>query len=360
MFVVARRNLTPAHRMALLPSVAEAPDCRPDPYCEDASTEDGAEEDASTEEEPCTPVSAFEAAFELVGSQPIARGCFASVWRCRRRDQSDGAEFAVKCIETTLLLERDRRHLFGYRGAEGELALHTDCARHPHVVELREVFDGGSSQSPTFPAKVSLVMELCGGGSLAGLLDALAINKDGEQSGLSVQGSAQALKHLLSAIQHLHEKRVVHRDVKCDNVVIAEPVVIVPAERATFKLCDFGLAVRLQEEGSSLFGRVGTPHCVAPEVLNREAYGRPCDLWAAGCVLRACGTFVGAETLLRGLLEPRQYVRLTAATALAHPWLRHGGATDEAVDGGDTGDGGSEVRRDWIGAFCCRRRSNVV
>lgn len=208
-----------------------------------------------------------------------------------------------------------------------------------------------------------MVMELCRGGSLAGFL--VDVTHEGEQSRLSAHGSSRALRHLLLALQFLHGRRVVHRDVKCDNLVLLEPVCIVPLQEATFKLCDFGLATRLPDESSSLHGRVGTPQFVAPEVLNREAYGRPCDLWASGCVLRACGTFAGAETLLRGLLEPRQHARLTASAALKHDWLEQGGEAAGAARGAADATGNAlqssrVVWHDWFSPFCCRRRSNAI
>ncbi|KAG7231406.1 hypothetical protein INR49_011971, partial [Caranx melampygus] len=69
----------------------------------------------------------------------------------------------------------------------------------------------------------------------------------------------------------------------------------------------FGVAIQLGESGLVAGGRVGTPHFMAPEVVKREPYGKPVDVWGCGVIL-----FI----LLSGS------ERITVYEALNHPWLK--------------------------------------
>ena len=89
--------------------------------------------------------------------------------------------------------------------------------------------------------------------------------------------------HLLSALHFLHSQPVVHRDVKCENVLLAKENV--PPELNVFKLCDFGFAARPRAPSYRLTTRMGSPDTVAPEVVRGEAYWTPVDCWAAGVLL---------------------------------------------------------------------------
>lgn len=220
--------------------------------------------------EPTASTLAFEGAYTIVGDKPIGEGSFGLVWSCRQRHPSAGSNAevrAVKRIRKALLKPRDIDNLFGRGDFEGEIAMHLRL-KHPHVVAMHEVFNA--------PSIVSLVMECCQGGDLFDLISASRI-------GLPEAGAARALRHLLSALAFLHSLLIVHRDVKCENVLCAERGL--PIERSTFKLCDFGFAASLKSADGTLQTRLGSPDAVAPEVVTGKRYSTPVDCWAAGVLL---------------------------------------------------------------------------
>lgn len=123
---------------------------------------------------------------------------------------------------------------------------------------------------------------------------------------------------------------------------------------APIKIADFGVAVEIGEEGYVTSGRIGTPHFMSPEVINREQYGKPVDIWGCGVVLfillSGSYPFQGtgekvyesikkgipmmrpkiwdsisdeAKDLVKKMLAQDQNDRLTAREALQHPWLNN-------------------------------------
>ena len=152
---------------------------------------------------------------------------------------------------------------------------------------------------------------------------------------------------LLSAVACLHDNHIIHRDIKSDNVMMTHPEdgdedKIVPV------LIDFSLAKfvggtnAVLPPGATHTGSVGTPTYTAPEVVAREKYGLPSDLWSVGVVLleslvgelsvdrdKAAARLIEEKkealpdspfaTLICGLLKTDVEKRLTAREALALP-----------------------------------------
>lgn len=77
-----------------------------------------------------------------------------------------------------------------------------------------------------------------------------------------------------SALNYLHERNVVHRDVKPENLLLVD--------KFSVKLCDFGLACHIL---GPLYRICGTPTYCAPEVLRETGYSTRCDIWSLGVVL---------------------------------------------------------------------------
>ena len=73
---------------------------------------------------------------------------------------------------------------------------------------------------------------------------------------------------------------MVHRDLKPENLLLASK-----AKGAAVKLADFGLAIEVQGDQQAWFGFAGTPGYLSPEVLKKEPYGKPVDIWACGVIL---------------------------------------------------------------------------
>ena len=82
---------------------------------------------------------------------------------------------------------------------------------------------------------------------------------------------------MLQALAFLHDLGVVHRDIKPENLLVTKD------DRV--KLCDFGFARTLGQEGQPLTSYVATRWYRSPELLLTPSYGKKVDLWAVGCIM---------------------------------------------------------------------------
>lgn len=82
---------------------------------------------------------------------------------------------------------------------------------------------------------------------------------------------------LVSALYYLHSNRVLHRDLKPQNVLLNEEL--------HAKLCDFGLARSMTMQTQVLTSIKGTPLYMAPEILSESPYDHQADLWSLGCII---------------------------------------------------------------------------
>jgi len=81
-------------------------------------------------------------------------------------------------------------------------------------------------------------------------------------------------RETLAGLEHLHQKDIIHRDIKSDNVMLATSGAI--------KLTDFGYGAQLSAERSKRKTVVGTPYWMAPEVIQGAQYDTKADIWSTG------------------------------------------------------------------------------
>lgn len=114
-------------------------------------------------------------------------------------------------------------------------------------------------------------MEYCKDNNLQQLV------KDSPQKCLPEEKAMQFFVQILQGLQSIHAISTVHRDIKCNNIVLHDDVA---------KIADFGLAKKLQlEEDLMTTSNCGTPPYEAPEILQGKSYGFKVDIWALGVVL---------------------------------------------------------------------------
>ncbi|XP_064093171.1 mitogen-activated protein kinase kinase kinase 4-like [Macrobrachium nipponense] len=139
--------------------------------------------------------------------------------------------------------------------------------RHPHLVQCYGV--------EIHNDEMLMFMEYCDEGTL----ESLAISTE---TGIPEELVRKYTRQLLEAVNALHERNIVHRDIKGANIFLT-------AEGNILKLGDFGCAVRLrghQTEVGELAGIVGTHAYMAPEIFqSSEGHGRAADVWSLGCVV---------------------------------------------------------------------------
>ena len=146
---------------------------------------------------------------------------------------------------------------------------------HPRIARLIDVVQN-------WKGYIMQVMPLYSGGSLARAID---------MTYLDYWQRLTILMDLLEALRYLHDRRIVHRDVKCDNIVLGEDQRGVLVDFSFARLCALCGAAKETGEidgdggsNGSMTRNVGTTGYIAPEVLRGNAYGETADAWSAGVV----------------------------------------------------------------------------
>uniref|UniRef100_A0A7N0SZG7 Protein kinase domain-containing protein n=1 Tax=Kalanchoe fedtschenkoi TaxID=63787 RepID=A0A7N0SZG7_KALFE len=171
-------------------------------------------------------------------------------------DKLTGEVLACKSIAKERLVTGDDLH-----SVKHEIEIMTKLSGHPNVVDIKAVYEEEDY--------VHLVMELCVGGELFHRL---------EENGRFSESEARVLfRHLMEVILFCHDKGIVHRDLKPENILLAS------TSSSSIKLADFGLATYIYP-GQKLYGTVGSPFYIAPEVLA-GGYNQAADVWSAGVIL---------------------------------------------------------------------------
>ncbi|XP_064603278.1 calcium/calmodulin-dependent protein kinase type II delta chain-like isoform X12 [Liolophura sinensis] len=268
-----------------------------------------------------TTTGKFSDIYEL--KEELGKGAFSIVRRCVQK--STGLEFAAKIINTKKLSTRDLQKL------EREARI-CRLLKHPNIVRLHD-----SIQDEGFHY---LVFDLVTGGELFEDIVAREFYSEADAS--------HCMQQILESVNYCHQHGIVHRDLKPENLLLASK-----AKGAAVKLADFGLAIEVQGDQQAWFGFAGTPGYLSPEVLRRDPYGKPVDIWACGVILYIllvgyppfwdedqhrlyaqikAGAYdypspewdtvtPDAKNLINSMLTVNPAKRITASEALRHPWI---------------------------------------
>lgn len=159
--------------------------------------------------------------------------------------------FAIKKLKTGTARE--------LRSLANEVQILQNCS-HSNIVKLFEF-----SISPSNTA--SIVLEQCNGGDLFSRLE--------QVSTFSESQAAHIVKQMLSVVCYLHNKGIVHRDLKLENWMLRSE------SGLELVLIDFGLSGECSYDEKRLSGEVGTSYYMAPEV-GEGYYGQSVDMWSVG------------------------------------------------------------------------------
>ena len=149
-------------------------------------------------------------------------------------------------------------------------------------------------------------------------------------------------RQIITGLTYCHTKRVLHRDVKLDNILLTS--------EGQVKICDFGVSKLVPDDNTKMTEQCGTPAYIAPEIFENNGYmGYLSDIWSAGVVLYAMlygavpfkanniselhkqvlksqpvykeDISKSAIDLMKGILEKDPAFRLNAAQILNHDWM---------------------------------------
>lgn len=246
------------------------------------------------------------------------------------KDRRTREKFAVKVIK------RNQSEVRNAILIQRELEI-LRLVNHKNIVRLYDLFDTAD--------KLYLVLEYMPGGHLFQVLANKGLSYNEERASF-------ILRDVIEGLAYLHERGIVHRDVKPENVLTTSAT-----WPFTTKLADFGLSNFLAPTAGVLESKVGTPYFVAREIVTTETYNALADMWSVGVLmyqmLSSRLPFEGNQTksVLYAILDGRYSFpspefdpisdeakdliqklicvdttkRLSAKEALRHPWIVNGG-----------------------------------
>uniref|UniRef100_A0A8K9UXH3 Myosin IIIB n=1 Tax=Oncorhynchus mykiss TaxID=8022 RepID=A0A8K9UXH3_ONCMY len=194
-------------------------------------------------------------------AETIGKGTYGKVYRVNNR--KDGSQAAVKVLDPINDVDEE---------IEAEYNILRTLSNHPNVVKFYGMFYKSDDLSG---GQLWLVLELCNGGSVTDLIKGLLMR--GQR--LLEPVIAYILYGALLGLQHLHNNRIIHRDVKGNNILLTT--------EGGVKLVDFGVSAQLTSARLRRNTSVGTPFWMAPEVIACEqqydsTYDARCDVWSLG------------------------------------------------------------------------------
>ncbi|XP_064079795.1 uncharacterized protein LOC135196910 [Macrobrachium nipponense] len=134
---------------------------------------------------------------------------------------------------------------------------------HPYIIQFRDSFE--------HDGRLLIVMDYCGGGDLHTLIS----NRKGVL--FPEDRVLDWFVQLCLAIKYIHDRRILHRDIKSQNVFLTDD--------GKVRLGDFGIAKIMNSTSDLARTCIGTPYYLSPEMCENKPYNNKSDIWALGCVL---------------------------------------------------------------------------
>jgi len=279
-----------------------------------------------------SPAGGFFGKYSL--AEEIGLGSTSKVFRVLRK--SDSKPFACKVIDKSQARGAEYQYLLQQFAEEVRIL---ELLKHKNVISLEDSFETAD--------RIYIVTELMEGGELFEYVI--------ERGALSEEEASGVVRNIVSAVAYMHSQGVIHRDLKPENLLLARRRDKVDDDSIPeVKIIDFGLARILpSDDGATSF--LGTKGYLAPEMLQRNAYGKSVDVWAVGVIafVLLCGclpfgddnSFIEntphaakgkftlrfpswannlsplAKDLLERLLDISPESRISASEACKHAWL---------------------------------------
>ncbi|XP_058648515.1 serine/threonine-protein kinase Nek4 isoform X4 [Onychostoma macrolepis] len=190
----------------------------------------------------------------------VGKGSYGEVNLVRHK--SDRKQYVIKKLNLRTSSRRERR------AAEQEAQLLSQL-KHPNIVTYRESWEGEDCQ-------LYIVMGFCEGGDLYHRLK----QQKGEL--LPERQVVEWFVQIAMALQYLHEKHILHRDLKTQNIFLTKTNII--------KVGDLGIARVLESQNDMASTLIGTPYYMSPELFSNKPYNYKSDVWALGCCVYEMAT----------------------------------------------------------------------
>ena len=203
----------------------------------------------------------MKAKYKLV--KLLGQGSFGKAYLAK--SDNDDKDYVIKQMIMEDMTDEEKRETFNE-------AIVLKKLDHPNIIKFKEVFRQRKPKDI-----LNIVTEFADGGDLAQKI---------EQQKKKPFPESQILDYITQiclALQHVHKKKIIHRDLKSGNVFLMKSGII--------KLGDFGIAKVLKSTLSKAISTVGTPYYLSPEIINKQPYDSKIDIWALGVLLYELMTF---------------------------------------------------------------------
>ncbi|XP_067301236.1 serine/threonine-protein kinase Nek5 isoform X2 [Pseudorasbora parva] len=187
----------------------------------------------------------------------VGQGAFGSALLVKHRHGGDALLYVIKEINLRQLSARDKD------ASRKEVTLLSKM-KHPNIVKFYKSFYDRNN--------LYILMEYCDAGDL--------MNRIKMQRGkpFTEQQIVDWLVQICLGLKHIHDRKVLHRDIKAQNIFLTQGGLKV-------KLGDFGIARMLNNTMELARTCVGTPYYLSPEICENRPYNNKTDIWSLGCVL---------------------------------------------------------------------------
>lgn len=214
----------------------------------------------------------------------LGEGAFGKCYLCE--NTRDGSMWVVKQIDISKMTPQEKREAYH----EAKVMSAFD---HPNIIKFKEVYT-------TTNGKLNIVMNYADGGDLQSKLK-------GQRGRLFSENEIlDMFVQICLAIKHVHDRKVLHRDIKGQNIFLMRNGMI--------KLGDFGISKVLTNTVDKARTMVGTPYYLSPEIVEGKPYSFKSDVWSLGVMLYELCTlkppFDGASirqlgmNIVRGSYQP--------------------------------------------------------
>ncbi|KAL3308471.1 Serine/threonine-protein kinase Nek4 [Cichlidogyrus casuarinus] len=194
----------------------------------------------------------------------IGKGSYGEVWLCKNE------ELKQVCVIQVLykLIQYVMKKINLKKAGEKERkAAHLECTllaelKHPNIVPYKDSFD--------YRGYLYIIMGYCEGGDLYNRL------KDQHGVFLDEIQIVEWFVQIAIALQYMHERNILHRDLKTQNIFLTKSKII--------KVGDLGIARVLDDPNAMATTMIGTPYYMSPELYSNRPYNHKSDIWALGCI----------------------------------------------------------------------------
>ena len=188
----------------------------------------------------------------------LGQGAHGRVYKVKKN--STGKEYVMKIIYT----KKEDQTMF-----QNEVALmrKINTLSSPYLVKYIKSYTNKKE------LEYVIIMEYCSRGSLEDIIKKYKMKKERIPEKMVLK----FMKQILLGVMALHEKKILHRDLKPGNILVDS--------NENLKLSDFGISKQLSDSALCAKTAQGTLHYASPEVLKEEEYNFSTDIWSLGCIL---------------------------------------------------------------------------